>query len=112
MGRRLDNPTVLAYDEIPLESRMLALIAEFQQRVAAYKSENPHSPSLAQALSDCQALAGTVFDPKLVETLELLVKGLQQGWNLQTAQPKIAAGMWLLDTHALDETPLTPNRQS
>ncbi|MDL5053189.1 DICT sensory domain-containing protein [Oscillatoria laete-virens NRMC-F 0139] len=106
------QPDGLAYDEIPLESRMLALVAEFQQRVAAYKSENPHSPSLAQALSDCQALAGSVFDPKLVETLELLVKGLQQGWNLQTAQPKIAAGMWLLDTHASDDTPLTPNRQS
>lgn len=106
------QPDGLAYDEIPLESRMLALVAEFQQRVAAYRSENSDSPFLSQALTDCQSLAGTIFDPKLVETLELLVKGLQQGWQLQTAQPKIAAGMWLLDTHAGDEAPLIPSQKS
>ena len=39
----------------------------------------------------------SVYDPKLVQILELLVLGLQQGMNLQATQPKIASGMWLLE---------------
>ncbi|MBE9127837.1 MULTISPECIES: DICT sensory domain-containing protein [unclassified Coleofasciculus] len=91
------KPDGLAYDAIPLESRILALIADFQQRVATYQSQDN---SLARALSDCRAKAGTVFDPKLVEALELLTIGMQQGMSLQVNQPKIAAGMWLIDSHS------------
>ncbi|HBB30365.1 MAG TPA: metal-dependent phosphohydrolase [Cyanobacteria bacterium UBA8803] len=94
------KPDGMAYDAIPLESRILGLIAEFQHRLAAYRSQEH---SLARALTDCQALAGKVFDPKLVEALELLAMGMQQGMSLQVNQPKIAAGMWLIDSHS-DET--------
>jgi DICT domain-containing protein len=95
-------PDGLAYDEIPLESRILGLIAEFQQRVTAYKEDKSVENPLLQVLTECQAKAGEVFDPKLVEALALLVMGMQQGMSLQANQPKIAAGMWLLDSH-LDE---------
>ncbi|NER51465.1 MAG: metal-dependent phosphohydrolase, partial [Symploca sp. SIO1A3] len=101
-------PAELAYDAIPLESRILGLITEFQQRVnqqrmSQAREDHPtlsHEEILSQALAECQALSGKTFDPKLVEALGLMVMGMQQGMNLQATQPKIASGMWLLDSHA------------
>jgi HD-GYP domain-containing protein (c-di-GMP phosphodiesterase class II) len=49
------------------------------------------------ALNECKQLEGIRFDPKLVETLTLLVMGLQQGLELPLITPKESAGMWLLD---------------
>ena len=90
------KPDGLAYDGIPLESRILGLIAEFQHRVAPDKSaEN----ALFKGLKYCQEEAGKIFDPKLVEALELLVIGMDRGMILPVNQPKIAAGMWLLDAN-------------
>jgi DICT domain-containing protein len=97
------KPDGLAYDEIPLESRILALIAEFQQRVNAYKEDDDVENPLVQVLTECQTKAGEAFDPKLVEALGLLVMGMMQGMSLQANQPKIAAGMWLLDSHPNEE---------
>ncbi|MEL6911111.1 MAG: DICT sensory domain-containing protein [Cyanobacteria bacterium J06629_2] len=90
-------PGQLAYDEIPLESRIICLLADFQQKMKAYKQYSDKNPS-AQALEDCQALAGKRYDPKLLDALSLLVMGMQQGMTLQAYQPKIATGMWLVDT--------------
>ncbi|MGK7902452.1 MAG: DICT sensory domain-containing protein [Hormoscilla sp.] len=100
------QPDSLAYDEIPLESRILSLVAEFQQQVTIYKGEESTTNPLTRALADCQAQAGAKFDPKLVESLELLVRGLQQGLSLHATQPKIAAGMWLLDGQSEPEAKL------
>jgi HD-GYP domain-containing protein (c-di-GMP phosphodiesterase class II) len=97
------KPDGLAYDEIPLESRILGLIAEFQKRVTAYQEDKSVENPLAQVLTECQAKAGEAFDPKLVEALALLVMGMQQGMSLQANQPKIAAGVWLLDSHPDEE---------
>lgn len=90
------KPEGLAYDGIPLESRILGLLAEFQYRVAPNKSaEN----ALFNGLKYCQEEAGKIFDPKLVEALELLAIGMERGMILPVNQPKIAAGMWLLDAY-------------
>lgn len=94
------QPEGLAYDSIPLESRILGLIANFQKRLAAYRQDGRENP-LTQALADCQSEVGTAYDPKLVEALSLLVMGMQQGMNLQIVPPKIAAGMWLLEEEPL-----------
>ena len=91
------QPDGLAYDGIPLESRILALAAMFQQQVATHKADESVTDPLTRGLTYCQTEAGKAFDPKLVETLELLVRGLQQGLSLQATPPKIAAGMWLID---------------
>ncbi|MDB9315765.1 DICT sensory domain-containing protein [Spirulina sp. CS-785/01] len=90
------QPEGLSYDDIPLESRIIALISEFQQQVTQYQSQQQDNP-LAQALAHCEAEAGKRFDPKLVESLTLLVMGLQQGMSIEFSQPKIASGIWLLD---------------
>lgn len=94
------TPGGLAHDNIPLESRILALVTEFQNRVNELRTKEKmrdREQTLSQALSECQAQANTRFDPKLSEALGLLVMGMQQGMSLETSQPKISAGMWLLD---------------
>ncbi|MDJ1172269.1 DICT sensory domain-containing protein [Roseofilum sp. BLCC_M154] len=92
------KPEGLAYDQIPIESRILSLIATFEAQIHTQNPEEAMS-----ALEYCQSLAGTQFDPKLVETLTLLVLGIQQGLQLSSLPPKIASGIWLLDEH---HTPL------
>ncbi|MBM0742616.1 metal-dependent phosphohydrolase [Phormidium sp. CLA17] len=96
------QPGGLVGDEIPLESRMLGLVAAFQQQVADQRarSEGSSLPEcLAIALSQCHKEQSRRWDPKLVDTLTLLVSGLQQGLNLPVSMPKISAGLWLLDSH-------------
>jgi HD-GYP domain-containing protein (c-di-GMP phosphodiesterase class II) len=93
-------PAGIAYDAIPLESRILGLLAYFEHRFHQLAKESPDSSSgeiFAQVLADCQAAAGERWDPKLVETLSLLVMGLQQGLSLSITFPKVTSGMWLLD---------------
>ncbi len=94
------TPGGLSHDGIPLESRIIGLMAYFQQQVNDLRMNSEPTPSreavLAQALANVQADAGKRFDPKLVETLAILVMGIQQGLSLSANQPKISSGMWLL----------------
>lgn len=100
-------PAGLAYDQIPLESRIICLLGDFQQKMKAYKQYSSDKNPVTQALKDCQALAGKRYDPKLLDALSLLVMGLEQGMTLETYQPKIATGMWLVDSggEAKNKTP-------
>jgi DICT domain-containing protein len=100
------SPLGLTADAIPLESRILGLVADFQQHLASQRQNSEHSfvqpdsdESLANALAICQEQAGICWDPKLVDALTLLVSGLQQGLNLSIQIPKIAAGLWLIDSY-------------
>jgi len=101
------QPAGLARDEIPLESRILGLAADFQQRLAHFlnsdsgdlSSTSDREAAMAKALTECQQEQGDRWDPKLVDTLALLVYGFQQGLNLSVNTPKISAGLWLLDSH-------------
>jgi DICT domain-containing protein len=93
------EPARLAGDEIPLESRILALVADFQSRVnQKFSSGLTKEEILTQALEECKQQQSNHFDPKLVETLNLLVMGLHQGLELPVITPKFSAGMWLLDS--------------
>lgn len=96
------QPAGLSGDAIPLESRILGLLIEFQQRVAKGRSASSED-YYATALAQCQKEAGDRWDPKLVEALALLTSALQQGFELPIRSPKIAAGMWLLDSHSDEE---------
>lgn len=97
------QPAGLAGEEIPLESRILGLVAAFQQRVTQLRALHPSSvelisePSiLTQVVAEFRQ-SGDRWEPKLVDTLELLVMGLQQGLSLSVTSPKISGGMWLID---------------
>lgn len=93
------EPAGLVGDEIPLESRIVALVADFQWRVNHLKSSQKHRQEIfAQALDECRQQQSTRFDPKLVDALALLVMGLQQGLDLPLMSPKVSTGMWLLDS--------------
>lgn len=95
-------PAGLAYDAIPLESRIICLLADFQQKMKAYKQYSADKNFLARALADCESLGGKRYDPKLLDALSLLVMGMQQGMTLQTYQPKIATGIWLVSSNEVD----------
>lgn len=105
------HPSGLTGDEIPIESRILALVADFQSRLAQLRSADltaePNPEWLTQALAACQAQQGERWDAKLVEALGLLVSAMQQGLSLPIALPKIASGLWLLDSYSAEELPLT-----
>jgi HD-GYP domain-containing protein (c-di-GMP phosphodiesterase class II) len=99
------DPAGLGGDDIPLESRILALAAEFQWRVSQKnKSHIGREESFAEALAECRQQQGTRFDPKLIETLSLLVMGMQQGLSLPITPTKVTAGMWLLDANLYSGT--------
>ncbi|MDF5716054.1 MAG: DICT sensory domain-containing protein [Rhizonema sp. NSF051] len=93
------KPAGLVGDEIPLESRILALIADFQHRVNQKKmSQLTREEIFVQALSECRQQQSHRFDPKLVDTLALLVLGLQQGLDLPLMTLKVNDSMWLFDS--------------
>ncbi|HEY9877302.1 MAG TPA: DICT sensory domain-containing protein [Leptolyngbyaceae cyanobacterium] len=109
------QPAGLKGDQIPLESRMLGLVIAFQSRLAelrfaASQSAPSHTPAetvssefMGKALEACQSEQGQKWDPKLVELLSLMVKGLQQGFSLPTLPTKFRLGTGLLNVD--DEEP-------
>jgi DICT domain-containing protein len=99
------EPAGLIGDEIPLESRILALLSDFQLRVNQKKSIDSISTQevFTQALEECRQQQSTRFDPKLLEALTLLVMGLQQGLEISLVTPRTSAGMWLLDSRLESE---------
>lgn len=116
------QPSRLTGDEIPIESRILGLVADFQERLAQVRSAHADSGKagdagnteselnqdwLMQVLAECRVQQGERWDPKLVEALGLLVSAMQQGLSLPIALPKIASGLWLLDSYSAEELPLT-----
>ena len=90
------QPAGLSGDQIPLESRMLGLISYFQGQVMTHRNNGGETPILS-ALETCQASQGNRWDPKLIEMLALMVKGLQQGLSLPTIPVKISLGTGLLN---------------
>jgi hypothetical protein len=79
---------------------MLSLISCFQERLAQAQHQQPGSDRaeyLQQALTACQQEKGQQWDPKLVEMLDLMVAGLQQGLSLPTIPTKITLTSGLLN---------------
>jgi DICT domain-containing protein len=92
------SPAGLKADEIPLESRILGLAIAFQQRLAQLEAaDSSRLEHLSRALAECQQAASDRFDPKLIDTLALLVAGMQQGLTLSAIAPKLTSSIWLLD---------------
>ncbi len=105
-------PAGLAGDSIPLESRLLALVAEFQHQVALQRhrqaatelNSDASAPLvvLSEVLAKFQPEAGQRWDPKLVEMLSLMVMGLQQGMSLPSIPTRITLGAGLLNPEVAD----------
>jgi DICT domain-containing protein len=114
-GERWDGqgaPAGLAGDSIPLESRLLALVSEFQRQVALQRHRQATAEgnldacaplvSLSEVLTQFQSEAGQRWDPKLVEMLGLMVMGLQQGMSLPSIPTRITLGAGLLNPEVAD----------
>jgi len=102
------QPAGLVGEEIPLESRILGLVTAFQQHVTEL-AQSPTGEKIAdtvftQALTECRKEQGDRWEPRLVDTLELLVMGMQQGLSLPITPLKISGGMWLIDAQ-IDQEP-------
>lgn len=93
------QPAGWAGEDIPVESRILALAAYFQQRTNRESASTDSTEAMDRVLKECQAQQGDRWDPKIVAMLGLLVKGLQQGLSLPVEPPKVSSGMWLLERH-------------
>ncbi len=105
------QPGGYAGEEIPLESRILGLVTAFQKRVIQLQASHHSGDSvLMQVLAEFRGQQGEHWQPKLIDTLEVLVMGLQQGMNLPVALPKISAGMWLVDAQGTDVPTINDKR--
>ncbi|MGL5921929.1 DICT sensory domain-containing protein [Chroococcidiopsis sp.] len=94
------QPAGLIGETIPLESRILGLVADFQQRFTHLSQSHTREEALSTAFDRCQQDRGKVWEPKLVDTLELLVRGMQQGLILPVSPTKISSGMWLIEENS------------
>ena len=94
------EPAGLIGETIPLESRILGLVADFQQRFTHLSQSHTREEALSTALAQCQQEQGKAWEPKLVDTLELLVRGMQQGLTLPVSPTKISSSMWLIEENS------------
>jgi DICT domain-containing protein len=124
------KPGGLKGDSIPVESRILGLVARFQGEVARLRhaekqqsdaqqpvNEQVANPSerlptadnewthAAEAFATCQAEASERWDPKLVEILGFLSAGLQQGLSLPSIPLKMTLSTGLLNPEVADAWP-------
>lgn len=93
------QPARLMGDSIPLESRMLGLVSQFQHHLAhiRYQQAGVTPQMWEDALQRCRDHQGQRWDPKLVEMLALMVKGLQQGLALPSLPHRMTLGAGLLN---------------
>ncbi|MEM9482384.1 MAG: HD domain-containing phosphohydrolase [Cyanobacteria bacterium P01_F01_bin.116] len=89
------TPNGLQGEDIPLESRVLGLVAYFQELTEA--RGNRSAMDLGTALAACDNLSGRRFDPKLVDSLGTVVKLAEIGMLQLPQQPSQQPPVWLED---------------
>lgn len=95
------KPDGLQGEEIPLESRILSLVAYFQELTQSRGSRA--ALGLSEALEKCRDRSGTRFDPNLVESLANVVRLTEMGLMQLPDRPSQLPNVWL-------EEPTTPSR--
>ncbi len=87
------KPKGLRATEIPIESRILGLVAYFQELTKARGTRI--ALSLGAALIQCQELSGSRFDPDLVESLATVVRLTEIGMMQLPQRPSQVPTVWL-----------------
>ncbi len=90
------KPDGLREEKISLESRILGLVAHFQELTEA-RSDRP-ALSLGDALEHCRELSEKRFDPALVESLGTVVRLTEMGLMKLPDQPSRPPNVWLEET--------------
>ncbi|MEM9266570.1 MAG: HD domain-containing phosphohydrolase [Cyanobacteria bacterium P01_F01_bin.13] len=89
------TPDGLKAEEIPIESRILGLVAYFQE-LTEPRGERT-AMSLGDALTACEKLSGRQFDPNLVESLRTIVRLAEIGMLQLPQRPSQQPTVWLED---------------
>jgi len=92
------KPEGLRGEEIPLESRILRLVAHFQE--LTQPRGDRAACRLTQALEKCQQHSGTRFDPTLLEHLSTVVRLSEMGMMKLPDRPSQLPRVWLEETPA------------
>lgn len=87
------KPDGLQGEEIPIESRILGLVAAFQELTQTRGRRE--GLSLGDALEKCRDRSGSYFDPSLVETLSNVVRLTQMGLMELPDRPSQLPNVWL-----------------
>ena len=87
------TPDGLQGEEIPIEPRILGLVAYFQELTQS-RGGRP-ALSLAEALEECEKRSGRRFDPKLVEALGTVVRLTEIGMMQLPDRPSQQPTVWL-----------------
>ncbi|MEM9154930.1 MAG: HD domain-containing phosphohydrolase [Cyanobacteria bacterium P01_F01_bin.33] len=87
------RPNGLKGEEIPLEARILNLAAFFQDLTQPRGERS--ALSLGEALARCQARSGERFDPKLVESLQTVIRLAEIGLMKLPERPSEIPEVWL-----------------
>ncbi|MEL6470328.1 MAG: DICT sensory domain-containing protein [Cyanobacteria bacterium J06623_4] len=108
------QPAGMKGDNIPVESRILGLVATFQHEVARRRHADTQSSAptpenewqhVSDAFASCKAQSGERWDPKLLEVLSFLVTGLQQGLSLPTIPMKMTLSTGLINPEVAESWP-------
>ncbi|MEG4576596.1 DICT sensory domain-containing protein [Microcoleus sp. N3A4] len=89
------RPEGLRAEAIPVASRILGLVAYFQE-LTQPRGDRP-ALSLSEALEECRELSGIRFDPALVETLSNVVRLAEMGLMELPNRPSQLPNVWLED---------------
>jgi len=87
------KPDGLRGEAIPLESRVLGLVATFQRLIMP--RGHRAALSLSTALSRCQEGNGTRWDPRLLEVLSHLVRLAEMGLLVLPTRPQGVPSIWI-----------------
>ncbi|MGA1474667.1 MAG: HD domain-containing phosphohydrolase [Prochlorothrix sp.] len=90
------RPGGLKEESIPLESRILCLVAYFQE--LTQERGDRAALSLNLALEKCQEYRGTRFDPSLVDSLNTVVRLTEMGMMQLPDRPSQMPPVWLEET--------------
>lgn len=87
------QPDGLKAEEIPIESRILGLVAYFQDLTQSRGSRQ--ALNLSAALEKCQEFSGSRFEPALVESLSHVVRLTEMGMMQLPSRPSQLPNVWL-----------------
>ncbi|ESA36668.1 sensor protein [Leptolyngbya sp. Heron Island J] len=89
------TPDGLKAEAIPIESRILGLVAYFQELTESRGERKAMSPG--EALAVCEQHSGRRFDPRLVESLSTVIRLAEIGMLQLPKRPSQQPIVWLED---------------
>lgn len=90
------SPDGLKGEDIPIESRIIGLVAYFQE-LTQTRGKRP-AYSLGEALEKCQEYSEKRFDPHLIESLNTVIRLTEMGLMKLPDKPSQSPPVWLEET--------------